>query len=270
VFLALHGKYGEDGSIQGLLEVLGIPYTGNGVAASAIAMDKDLTKRLLRESGLPVLPSITVEWTGENETLEALRAKIVERVGFPAMVKPLNEGSSVGMSLVQEEASLEEAIKKAAQHQTRIMIERFFRGRDLTVGVVQKEGTSIATPILELRSKTGWYDSEAKYTKGLTEFLLPAPLSEGLTRSVQNTSLSAHRVLGCHGVSRTDFVTDGEDAFYILEVNTIPGMTDLSDLPAQCQAMGIGYDELVELILQSAIKPATATAQRSTVSSLTS
>lgn len=260
-FLTLHGTYGEDGCIQGLLEWLGIAYTGNRVAASAIAMDKALTKRLLKEAGLPVLPGLTLDLPDAESVLSEPAIEIIaQTVGFPLMVKPLSEGSSIGMSKVETSEELEEALKTAAQCGPKVLLERFFKGKDLTVGVVNLNGVPTVTPILELRPKSGWYDLKAKYTKGLTEFILPAELTPKQAEAIQQAALQAHQALGCHGVSRTDFVA-GDNGFYILETNTIPGMTDLSDLPAQCAAMGLGYDELVDALLQTAVQGVTLSAK---------
>jgi D-alanine-D-alanine ligase len=247
-FLALHGRYGEDGCIQGMLEILGIPYTGNRVMASAITMDKAMTKTVLQAAGLPVLPSVTVtcqdkQWVYSGD---------MKALPFPVMVKPASVGSSVGMTKVDHLSSLDAALKTAAQHAATVLVEEFVSGQSLTVGVFQHKGQPVVTPILELRTKTGWYDYEAKYTQGLTDFILPADLPDNVTHAIQDTTLRAHQAAGCYGVSRTDFVMDAQQRFFILEINTIPGMTDLSDLPAQAQAMGIDYDTLVDCILQTA------------------
>lgn len=248
VFLALHGRYGEDGCIQGLLEILGIPYTGNRVAASAITMDKDMTKKILRAEGLPVVPSVTIARNGSDHfPLEAFEA-----LKFPVMVKPATEGSSIGMTKVNEKSALEPALQTAARHSPLIMVEEFVYGKAITVGVFNRHGKPVVTPILELRTKTEWYDLEAKYTEGMTEFILPAELPDDVTRAIQETTLKAHLAVGCHGLSRVDFVVDQDNKFYILEINTIPGMTNLSDLPAQAKCMGVDYDELVECILHTA------------------
>jgi D-alanine-D-alanine ligase len=259
VFLALHGTYGEDGAVQGLLEWLDLPYTGNRLAASAITMDKGLTKRLLAEAGLAVLPSWVLSVAQSTQQQEALLAQVT----VPCMVKPATQGSSVGMSRVESAPELKKAVALAFSVDKQVLIEPYIKGRDLTVGVLWKDGQHQVTPILELRCpNAGWYTLEAKYTAGETEFLLPAPVSEAVTQQVQEMALKAHESLGCFGVSRTDFIlTPDESAFYLLEVNSIPGMTDLSDLPAQCQAMGVSYDELVEALLHSAVQvPGFATA----------
>lgn len=251
VYNALHGRYGEDGCIQGLCEMMGIPYTGNGVRASALTMDKELTKSVLKSAGLPVLPSATVTVNGKPADL----AKIAH-LRYPVMVKPMGEGSSIGMSKVNSPDDLEPALSEAARYDERVMVEEFVKGKSITVGVFDREGEPVVTPILELRSKkTDWYDLESKYTKELTEFIIPAELPEEVTRKIQGATLAAHQACGCHGVSRIDFIVDGDDPqkFYILEINTVPGMTEVSDLPAQANAMGISYDELVEYLLKTAV-----------------
>lgn len=247
-YIALHGKYGEDGCIQGLLELMGIPYTGCRVAASALTMNKALTKSVLKDAGLPVIDSVVLK-TG------AVNGKpVVLTMPYPVMVKPLNEGSSIGMSKVDGPEDLKPALENAWRYCDEVMVERYVPGKSLTVGVVEVEGQPRVTPILELRpTQSEWYDLEAKYTEGGTEFILPAELPPPVTEAIQQATLRAHEAAGCRGVSRIDFVVDAHNQFYILEINTIPGMTDLSDLPAQAQAMGIGYDQLVECILKTAV-----------------
>ncbi|OGI00230.1 MAG: hypothetical protein A2Y25_00145 [Candidatus Melainabacteria bacterium GWF2_37_15] len=233
-FIAMHGKYGEDGCIQGLLEILGIPYTGCGVKASAVCMDKEFTKRIVASQGIPVIPSV--------ETVTE----------YPVMVKPVCEGSSIGMSKVNNSTELDKAIQEAHKYGTGVIIEKFLEGQSITVGVLDINGKTIATPILELRVKSGWYDYEAKYTKGMTEFILPAELDAELTKKIQALAVKAHQAVEARGMSRVDFIVS-ENKPYLLEINTIPGMTDLSDLPAQAKEMSIEYDELVEIILKSAV-----------------
>lgn len=247
-YIALHGKYGEDGCIQGVLELMGIPYTGCRVAASALTMNKALTKSVLKDAGLPVIDSVVFKSGSVN-------GKPVEmNLPYPVMVKPINEGSSIGMSKVDQAEDLKEALKTGFQYADEVMVEQYVFGKSLTVGVVEVKGEPKVTPILELRpTKSEWYDLEAKYTEGGTEFILPAELSEETTKAIQAATLQAHLAAGCRGVSRIDFVVDSDNKFYILEINTIPGMTNLSDLPAQAKAMGIGYDELVECILKTAV-----------------
>ena len=242
-FIILHGKYGEDGCIQGLLDILEIPYTGCGVKSSAVCMDKEFTKRIVKTQNIPVIPSILIN------NFDELNDKI--NLEYPLMVKPVTEGSSIGMSKVNTPEELEEAVKLAEKYKTGIMLEKFLEGKSVTAGVLNIDDKTIATPILELRSKNGWYDFEAKYTKGLTEFILPAEIDEVMTKHTQSLAVKAHKAVEAKGLSRVDFIITENEA-YFLEINTIPGMTDLSDLPAQAKAMGIEYDELVEIILNSA------------------
>lgn len=245
-YIALHGKYGEDGCIQGLLEIIGIPYTGCGVKASAISMDKEFTKRILKTQNLPVIPSLTVN------SFEELQGKD-SALNYPLMVKPVAEGSSIGMKKVNTSAELEEAVKDAEKYNTGVMLEEYIDGKSVTVGVLDIKGETVATPILEFRTKTEWYDFEAKYTEGMTQFILPAEIDEGLTKEIQDLSVKSHKAVEAKGMSRVDFVVSKDNKPFILEINTIPGMTDLSDLPAQSKAMGISYDELVCIILESAV-----------------
>lgn len=241
---ALHGKYGEDGCIQGLLELMKIPYTGCGVMSSAVCMNKEYTKKVLSSAGLPLIKSVLIS-KGDNlyEKVKSLK--------YPMMVKPVSEGSSLGMAKVSNSDELVKAVFEASKYKQDIMIEEYLEGVSTTVGILEKDNKLVATEILEFRTHTEWYDYEAKYTKGMTEFIIPAELSNEMTQKVKDISIQAFKVCGCSGVSRVDFLIT-EDTPYILEVNTSPGMTDTSDLPAQAAAMGISYDELVEIILQSA------------------
>ncbi len=205
-------------------------------------MDKEFTKRIVKTQGIPIIPSVMI-----NNFDELTK----NHPDYPLMVKPVTEGSSIGMSKVDNRQELETAVKLAEKYNTGIMLEKFLEGKSVTVGVLDIEAKTIATPILELRSKTGWYDFEAKYTKGLTEFILPAEIDEGMTEHIQNLAVKAHKAVDAKGMSRVDFIVAKDEA-YLLEINTIPGMTDMSDLPAQAKEMGIEYDELVGIILNSA------------------
>lgn len=245
----LHGKYGEDGCIQGLLEIIGIKYTGCKVKSSAICMDKEMTKNLLAANGLNVIKSACIRY---NEKLDIEKA--VAGLNFPIMVKPSAEGSSIGMSKVDNINELKAALEIAQKSDKKILLEEYLNGISITVGVLEdvENKQVFATPILEFRTKTEWYDYEAKYTKGLTEFILPAKLSDKLTAEIKNMAIMAHKTCDCTGVSRVDFLVYN-DIPYVLEINTNPGMTDTSDLPAQANAMGIDYDNLVQMILNTAL-----------------
>ena len=244
----LHGRYGEDGCIQGVLEFLGIKYSGCGVKASSICMDKIMTKRVLSTAGIPLIKSV-------NVTKENYKQKVQE-LNYPIIIKPANEGSSIGMTKVNSVEELDEAIEIALKCDNEILIEEYLQGESATVGVLERikesgEVETFATPILGFKTKTDWYDYEAKYTKGLTEFILPADFNETLTKQIQELAIKAHQTCACRGVSRVDFLVY-DNIPYILEVNTNPGMTDTSDLPAQALEMGIDYNELVDLILKTA------------------
>ncbi len=243
----LHGRYGEDGCIQGVLEFLGIKYSGCRVKSSAICMDKITTKKVLKCLDIPLIKDVNV--TKDNYREE------IKKLNFPVMIKPANEGSSIGMTKVNSIGELDKAMEEALKCDSEILIEEYLEGQSATVGVLERENNGkreiFATPILEFRTKTEWYDYEAKYTKGLTEFILPASFNSELTKEIQNLAIKAHQGCSCRGVSRVDFLV-ANNIPYILEINTNPGMTDTSDLPAQSKVMGINYNELVDIILKTA------------------
>lgn len=240
---ALHGKYGEDGCIQGLLEILKIPYSGCGTMSSALCMNKEYTKKILSTTGIPLIKSVFIR---KNEDV----LDSVKDLKYPMMIKPVSEGSSFGMSKVENESELLEAVEAAQKFNPDVLIEEYLVGICATVGVLEDGDKVFTTEILELRPKNEWYDYEAKYTKGLTDFILPAEISTELTTRIKEIAVQAHKLANCSGVSRVDFHIVG-DIPYVLEINTSPGMTDTSDLPAQAACVGIDYDNLVLLILNS-------------------
>ena len=239
-FIALHGRGGEDGTVQGLLECLGVPYTGSGVLASALAMDKKQSKLVFRALGIPTPDFEVFTRSGGGRRLE--------RLALPVVVKPICEGSSVGMSVVQTRRALGPALAKAFRYDPEAIAEAFVPGRDLTVGVLADE----ALAVVEVRPRGGFYSYRAKYKKGLAEYLVPAPLTARQTARARELALTAHRALGCRGASRVDFRLDGRGRLFVLEVNTIPGMTETSLLPKSAAAAGTGFDELVDRILRAA------------------
>lgn len=242
---ALHGKYGEDGCIQGILETLQIPYTGCGVMASAVCMNKEYTKRIL--STCPDIPLIKSAFVKKGEDVK----EKTKDLKYPLITKPVSEGSSFGMTKVNTPDELEKAYQDAIKYNDDVLIEEYLVGICATVGILEGEEGLFATEILELRPKNEWYDYEAKYTKGMTEFILPAELSDNMTKQVKEIAIKAFDIAGCKGVSRVDFLIVN-DIPYVLEINTSPGMTETSDLPAQANAMGINYDNLVQIILNGA------------------
>ena len=242
-FLALHGGAGEDGTVQALLDLVGVPYTGSGPLGSGIAMDKDVTKRLLRDSQVPTLPwrvARAPDFAYDSDTIEDL-------IGFPLIVKPSKQGSSVGMTVVTEAGQLADAVKEAARYDDEVMIERFARGRELTVGILGDQ----ALPPVEIRPKKGIYDYHSKYTPGMTEYFCPAPLEEEVLAQVQAYALRAFRVLKLRGYARIDFML-AKEQLWCLEANTLPGMTATSLLPKAAAAVGISYPDLCERIVQLA------------------
>lgn len=241
---ALHGKFGEDGCIQGLLEILKIPYTGCGVLSSSICMDKAYTKLVLAQNKeIPLIKSVLL---GKDEK------NIVEKVkdlNFPLMLKPVCEGSSIGMFCVNDEKELVEKFDESIKCNQDILIEEYIEGTSCTVGVLEIDKKLVATEVLGFKTKTKWYDFEAKYTPGLTKFVMGAGFDSDLKEKVKDIAIKAFQACKCKDVSRVDFLVDKNQIPYVLEINTSPGMTDLSDLPAQSLEIGLDYDDLVLNIL---------------------
>jgi D-alanine-D-alanine ligase len=249
-FLALHGRFGEDGTVQGMLELMDVPYTGSGVLASALGMHKVCTKKIVRQSGVPTPDYLEVP---QDVPADALAAKAVRDLGLPLMLKPVREGSSLGVVKCDTEEHLVAAIDQGRSEFGEVFLESYIRGTEITVGVVERGGRPLALPILELVPHNEFYDYEAKYTHGMTDFIIPARLQPDVYEEAQRLSVAAFQAIGCRGYARVDFmVRDGVS--YFTEINTLPGMTDLSDLPAQAAAAGISYPELVEMILLTAVE----------------
>ena len=247
VFNALHGTPGEDGTIQGLLDLMGVRYTHSGLTASVIAIDKELTKRQLVPHGIR-MPE------GRIVASESLHA--ADPIARPYVLKPVNEGSSVGVAIVSAESNYGDPIGRDVEgpwlHFETLLAEPFIRGRELTVAVLCDE----ALAVTELRTQSGFYDYDAKYTDGLTEHVCPAELPDSIRDAAMDMALRAHRLLGCKGASRSDFRWDDErglEGLYLLEVNTQPGMTPLSLVPEQAKYRGMSYSELVQRIVDDAL-----------------
>jgi len=237
-FIALHGRFGEDGSVQGLLEMMGIPYTGSGVLASALAINKVFSKVMFRSAGLTVAPYQVLR-RGEQLNLA---------FALPVVVKPSQEGSSVGVSIVREPGQMEAALSEAFKYDKEILIERFIEAREVQVGILDGE----ALGAIEIVPKGEFYDFEAKYTAGGAEHILPARLPAAIYADVLRAGEKAHASLGCDCYSRVDFLVTSAGECYILEVNTLPGMTDLSLLPEIARGAGIDFAQLVERVLLAA------------------
>ncbi|RLB69316.1 MAG: D-alanine--D-alanine ligase [Deltaproteobacteria bacterium] len=240
-FIALHGAYGEDGTIQGGLEYLQIPYTGPGVMASSIAMNKVMTKRILLSHEI-LTPDYTVPVISDTEVA-------VPPGGYPLVVKPVAEGSSLGMSIVTDAADLEPALINAREFSRQVMIESYIPGIELTAAVLHGE----SLPLIEIRARGGVYDYQAKYTKGFSEYLVPAPLDESTAHHVKDLAIASARALGCdRGAVRVDFRLDMANRPYVIEINTVPGMTETSLLPQAAAADGMDFETLIDRILQGA------------------
>jgi D-alanine-D-alanine ligase len=241
-FIALHGPGGEDGTIQGLLEILRVPYTGSGVQACAMAMDKVVTKALLEHHAIPV-PRGLVRTKRERKTA------LPRGFGASVVVKPVDQGSTLGISIVRRSADLPVAVDKALRYGPHVLIEEYIEGRELTVGILNER----ALPVVEIVAPNGFYDYKAKYTAGASIYKVPAPISARHAKLVQALALKAHQCLGCRGASRVDFRLDPDGRPFVLEVNTVPGMTETSLLPMAAKAGHLSYEALVEGILQSAL-----------------
>jgi D-alanine-D-alanine ligase len=240
-FIALHGRFGEDGTLQGALEWLGIPYTGSGVLACALAMDKVRTKLLWQAGGIPTPP---------HELLDA-RADLMAvaaRLGMPLMVKPVNEGSSIGMSKVHASGGLDEAYTLAVNYDRTVIAERFIEGQELTAGILGED----PLPLIRIETPRDFYDYEAKYVADDTRYLIPCGLSPARERELQALCLRAFRALGCRGWGRVDLMLDAAGDPWLLEVNTVPGMTDHSLVPMAARAVGLSYADLCLKILELA------------------
>jgi len=246
VFPALHGPLGEDGTIQGMLEVLKIPYVFSGVLASALAMDKDMTKKILKKEKIPT-PKHFVFFKNNHISLKKIK--------FPCVIKPVVQGSSYGVSIVSGPGQLKKAIKKAFEFDSRVMIEDFIEGKEITAAVLGNKKIK-AFPLIEIRPKiSSFFDYKAKYEIGGSEEICPAPISPQLTKRIQDLAARTHLALGCRGVTRTDFILHGSQPF-VLEINTIPGMTRTSLVPQAAAKAGIGFpgllDKLIELAMENA------------------
>ena len=240
VFVALHGRHGEDGTVQGLLEILGLPYTGSGVLASSLAMDKVMTKRLFRQQGIST-PDFCVYHQGDN--VESFTAQIKN---WPVIAKPVHEGSTIGVTIAHNSKELAAGLEAGLAYDRTILVEEFIQGDEATVSVLK----GVALPVIQVVPKSGFYDFSSKYTAGQTEYLLPAPFFPEIYAELQEAAVAAVAILDCQGAARADFmIKDGK--IYCLEVNTIPGMTETSLLPKAAAHAGIDFDELVQRILES-------------------
>jgi len=244
-FIALHGKYGEDGTVQGLLEFMKIPYTGSGVLGSAISLSKTITKRIFEIENIST-PKYRVY---KNDVpVNKISSAVKNSFGYPLVIKPSNEGSTIGLSIVKNEKNLEEAVQTAFEHDSEIVVEEYIAGSEITVAILDGK----ALPVVEIVPKEGFFDYKAKYTKGMTEYFVPARISDKVTKKAQEYGVKAFSSLSCSGFGRVDMLVDAKDDIYVLEVNSIPGMTDTSLVPMAAKEIGMKFNKLIETIIMGA------------------
>lgn len=251
-FLALHGRYGEDGTVQGLCELLDVPYTGSDVLASALCFNKAMAKRVLGLAGISTPACRVVARTAEPEAgLEQMRAAAAE-LGLPLVVKPNRSGSTIGLSIVDDAGSLKAAFDAAAWHDD-VLCEAFVRGTEITIGILGHNPPRVL-PTLEIISHRPLYDYAAKYTAGQSEHIIPARLPQAQRLAAQASALRSHELLGCRAISRVDIIVDGDGEPWVLEVNTIPGLTAISLLPDAARAAGIDFEDVCQMLLDDALE----------------
>ena len=245
VFIALHGRYGEDGTLQGALELMGVPYTGSGPMASSLSMDKIMTKRVWLEAGLPTPAYVAVERAADLDDAAA-------RLGLPLIMKPPHEGSTLGIVKVNAQSELHAAYGEAAKYDRVVLAEQFITGRELTVAILGTGAGAHALPLIEIVAPQGNYDYEHKYFSEDTQYLCPAPVSEAVARHVADICVKAYLALGCEGWGRADVILDADGRAWLLEMNTSPGMTGHSLVPMAAKAVGMSYPDLCMHILAQA------------------
>jgi D-alanine-D-alanine ligase len=244
-FIALHGGHGENGAVQGLLEVMGIAYTGSGILASALAMDKEASKKIFLYHGIPVAPFVVIK----RDNFKSQISNLKSQVNMPWVVKPAAEGSSIGVSIVNREEELADSLENAFSYGERIIIEKYIKGKEVQIGIL---GQTVLGGV-EVRPSKEFYSYEAKYTPGLTEYILPPDVDYSSYEALKNAALRAHNALGCKGATRVDFILSESNDPYILEVNTIPGMTETSLLPKIARLSGLDFPGLIEEMLKLTI-----------------
>ena len=241
-FIALHGSFGEDGAIQSILEEMKIPYTGSGPQASRLALNKVLSKKIFQDRGIPTPAYSVLERPNKPRSL-------VRDMGLPFVVKPASEGSSIGLSIVESPDQVDKALDEAFSYDREIILEKYIKGQDITVGILNE----YPLPVIGIMPKEKFYSYHAKYTQGMTEYIIPADITQDLAQEAQQISLMAHQALGCRSFSRVDMILGDDGRISVLEVNTIPGLTNTSLLPKAAQAAGIDFIELCTTMVESAL-----------------
>jgi len=244
VFIGLHGKWGEDGTVQALLDMKGLKYTGSKMLSSAVTMDKILSKILFDKFNIPTPKWISL-YSNEIDS-EIIESEIQSNFGYPIVVKPNDQGSTVGLSIVKDKNQLNEALSIALKYSDKILIEEFIEGRELTVGIVDKT----IYPVLEIVPTHEIYDYECKYTSGMSDYIVPAEIGEDISNQLKEVSMKAFKALECEGYARLDYRLSKDNKFYLLEINTLPGMTSLSLLPKMAESVNVSFEELVNQIVK--------------------
>lgn len=253
VFIGLHGRFGEDGKIQGLLDMLEVPYVGSGVLASALAMDKAKSKQLFALNGLITAKSEVYEVT-DDTLFDSIEKEVRQTFTLPFVIKPNQEGSTLGLTIVKEDHQIRTAIETAANSDSMILVEDYVKGKEVTVPVMGHKGKERALPVIEIIPKNDYYDFDSKYKPGGSEHIVPAKLGDDLTTKLQNESILAHQLLGCDVYSRVDFIINEKNEPVILEVNTLPGMTPTSLFPDSAQVIGLSYDDLIQKFVELSLR----------------
>ena len=243
VFNALHGGMGENGIVQGMLAAAEIPYTGSDRLASTLAMEKDISKQYFRRANIPAPKGTMLNRPGASR-------KNIKQLQLPLVIKPNDQGSTIGLHIIETEQQIDEALSEAFRYSNKVIVEEYIAGRELTVGILKAR----ALPVLEIIPEHNLYDYECKYSDGMSAYQVPAKLDDALGKSIQALAIKAHRILGCSGYSRVDFRLNNDNQPYILEVNTLPGMTGTSLVPKAAKAAGITFNTLVETIVEEALK----------------
>ena len=248
VFIALHGTDGEDGTVQGLLEILNLPYTGSGVASSAIGINKVLTKKMLTFEGIPTAPFTILKKNVFNSTSSEIQS-LLQNIGLPMVVKAATQGSSIGTYIVKEEKDILQSIQAAFVYDAEVLVEKFIEGTEVTSTVIGNDNTEVL-PLIEITSANEFYDFESKYTPGMCNHIIPARVPEHIHDKIAQLSQKVYKSLGCRGYARVDYIIDRDENPFVLEINTIPGMTEMSLVPDAALAVGITFEELVDKIVK--------------------
>lgn len=252
VYIALHGRGGEDGTMQGLLEILQIPYVGSGVLASSLAVDKVMSKRFYEQAGLPTAPCLVAKQDADFDEASFTK-QAIEKLGEHLVIKPATEGSSIGMSIITSKEELAHALEVAFSCDQNVLVEKFIAGDEMTVAVIGNEELS-ALPPIEITAEGAFYDYESKYQVGQSHHFIPARMGEEINAQCQKLAKLAHQVLGCRGISRTDFIVDASGNPWILETNTLPGMTEVSLVPDAAKAAGYTFPQLCKKLIDLALE----------------